>query len=193
MRGRSGRSGCPSPRRAADRGRPPSPGSTAFSHPGTLKLNEFLGRADYQINSKNTLSFHYFAGQGNQVAPVGGSALSEAASELKYYYEVAPIHVSNYALVWNSAISTRWSNQVLAGVNYFRQIFNDFNSGFVVSQYGLVLAPNFDATGLTGAPNIQISGFDGVGQTPPEGRRPDRKGPQSSGARCNRSCLPQIC
>src|SRR6266404_2104079 len=51
-----------------------------------------------KINDKNTLSFHYFAGQGNQVAPVGGSALSEAASELKYYYEVAPIHVSNYAL-----------------------------------------------------------------------------------------------
>src|SRR6266481_3078195 len=135
-----------------------------YSYNGLVKL-------DYQINSKNTLSFHYFAGQGNQVAPVGGSALSEAASELKYYYEVAPIHVSNYALVWNSAITTRWSNQVLAGVNYFRQIFNDFNSGFVVSKYGLVLAPNFDATGLTGAPNIQISGFDGVGQTPPEGRQ----------------------
>jgi len=135
-----------------------------YSYNGLVKI-------DYQINSKNTLSFHYFAGQGNQVAPVGGSALSEAASELKYYYEVAPIHVSNYALVWNSAITTRWSNQVLAGVNYFRQIFNDFNSGFVVSKYGLVLAPNFDATGLTGAPNIQISGFDGVGQTPPEGRQ----------------------
>jgi len=135
-----------------------------YSYNGLVKL-------DYQINAKNTLSFHYFAGQGNQVAPVGGSALSEAASELKYYYEVAPIHVSNYALVWNSAITTRWSNQVLAGVNYFRQIFSDFNSGFVVSKYGLVLAPNFDATGLTGAPNIQISGFDGVGQTPPEGRQ----------------------
>src|SRR6266436_2182669 len=59
-----------------------------YSYNGLVKI-------DYQINSKNTLSFHYFAGQGNQVAPVGGSALSEAASELKYYYEVAPIHVSN--------------------------------------------------------------------------------------------------
>ena len=94
----------------------------------------------------------------------------KAASELKYYYEVAPIHVSNYAVVWNSTISPSWSNQVLAGVNYFRQIFSDFNNGFVVSQYGLNLAPNFDASGLTGAPNIQVGGFDGVGQTPPEGR-----------------------
>ncbi len=129
-----------------------------------------LGKIDYKINDKNTLSFHYFAGQGNQVAPVGGSALSEAASELKFYYEVAPIHVSNYALVWNSIISPSWSNQVLAGVNYFHQKFSDFNNGFDVAQFGLNLSPNFDATGLTGAPNIQISGFDGVGQTPPEGR-----------------------
>src|SRR5258708_33862658 len=93
-----------------------------YSYNGLVKI-------DYQINSKNTLSFHYFAGQGNQVAPVGGSALSEAASELKYYYEVAPIHVSNYALVWNSAITTRWANQRMAGVSYVRQICNDLNSG----------------------------------------------------------------
>jgi Carboxypeptidase regulatory-like domain/TonB dependent receptor len=129
-----------------------------------------LAKIDYKINDKNTISGHYFIGQGNQVAPVGGSALSEAASELKYYYEIAPIHVSNYAVSWNSVLSPRLTNQVLAGVNYFRQIFNDENSGFVVSSYGLNLSPNFDATGLTGAPNIQIAGFDGVGQTPPEGR-----------------------
>src|ERR1700736_349010 len=129
-----------------------------------------LAKVDYKINDKNTLSVHYFVGQGNQVAPVGGSALSEAASELKYYYEVAPIHVSNYAVSWNSVLSPRVTNQVLAGVNYFRQIFNDENHGFQVSTYGLNLSPNFDATGLTGAPNIAITGFDGVGQTPPEGR-----------------------
>jgi hypothetical protein len=129
-----------------------------------------LGKIDYKINDKNTLSFHYFSGQGNQVAPVGGSALAEAASELKYYYEVAPIHVSNYALAWNSVFTPNLSNELLAGVNYFHQKFSDENNGFVVSQYGLLLSPGFDATGLTGAPNIEISGFDGVGQTPPEGR-----------------------
>lgn len=129
-----------------------------------------LGRIDYKINDKNQLSFHYFSGEGNQVAPVGGSALSEAASELKYYYEIAPIHVSNYSLILNTVVTARLSNEMLAGVNYFRQIFSDENNTFDVSKYGLVLAPNFAATGLQGAPNIQISGFDGVGQTPPEGR-----------------------
>jgi Carboxypeptidase regulatory-like domain len=129
-----------------------------------------LGRIDYKINDKNQLSFHYFSGEGNQEAPVGGSALSEAASELKYYYEIAPIHVSNYSLILNTVITSRLSNEMLAGVNYFRQTFSDANNTFVVSNYGLLLSPNFDATGLKGAPNIQISGFDGVGQTPPEGR-----------------------
>ena len=129
-----------------------------------------LGRIDYKINDKNQLSFHYFSGEGNQVAPVGGSALSEAASELKYYYEVAPIHVSNYSLILNTVLTSKLSNEMLAGVNYFRQIFSDENNSFQVSKYGLLLFPGFDATGLKGAPNIQISGFDGVGQTPPEGR-----------------------
>ena len=46
-------------------------------------------------------------GQGNQVAPVGSS--------LYYYYEVAPIHVQNYAIVYNHVISTSITNQVLAG------------------------------------------------------------------------------
>src|SRR5467141_3767632 len=129
-----------------------------------------LGRIDYKINDKNQLSFHYFSGEGNQVAPVGGSALSEAASELRYYYEIAPIHVSNYSLILNTVLTSRLSNEMLAGVNYFRQTFSDANNTFVVSKYGLLLSPNFDSLGLKGAPNIQITGFDGVGQTPPEGR-----------------------
>ena len=126
-----------------------------------------LAKVDFKINDKNNISFHYFVGQGNQVAPVGGSALAEAASELKYYYEVAPIHVSNYALAWNSTFSPKISNQLLAGVNYFRQIFSDFNTNFDLASYGLNL---YDGFNLPGAPNIQITGFDGVGLTPPEGR-----------------------
>jgi hypothetical protein len=126
-----------------------------------------LAKLDFKINDKNTVSFHYFVGQGNQVAPVGGTALSEAASELKPYYEVAPIHVSNYAAAWNSTLSPNVSNQLLAGVNYFRQIFSDFDTSFDLASYGLNLYNGFD---IPGAPNIQITGFDGVGQTPPEGR-----------------------
>ncbi len=147
-----------------------APENYSSPNPETGYSNNGLVKLDYKINDKNTLSFHWFAGQGNQIAPVGGSALSSGASELDYYYEQAPIHVQNYALAWNTIITPSLSNQVLAGTNYFRQLFNDLQNGFRVSEYGLLLSPDFDATGITGAPNIQIIGFDQTGLTPPEGR-----------------------
>ena len=116
-----------------------------------------LAKIDYTINEKNTLSAHWFVGQGNQVAPVG--------STLAYYYEVAPIHVQNYAIVFNHVFSPSITNQLLAGVNYFNQVFNDQNNKFDVAALGLV-----NGNTLPGAPNIKISGFDPVGETPPEGR-----------------------
>jgi len=116
-----------------------------------------LAKIDYTINSKNSLSAHWFAGQGNQVAPVG--------STLKYYYEVAPIHVQNYSLVFNHVFTPTITNQVLAGVNYFNQVFNDFNNSFDMASLGLVTGSS-----LPGAANIKITGFDPIGLTPPEGR-----------------------
>jgi hypothetical protein len=116
-----------------------------------------LAKVDYAINDRNTLSAHWFAGQGNQVAPVGSS--------LYYYYEVAPIHVQNYSLVYNHIFSPSIANQVLAGVNYFNQVFNDFETGFNAPSLGLVTGST-----LPGAPNIKIKGFDPIGETPPEGR-----------------------
>jgi outer membrane receptor protein involved in Fe transport len=116
-----------------------------------------LAKVDYTINDRNSLSAHWFAGQGNQVAPVGSS--------LKYYYEVAPIHVQNYALVYNHVFTPTITNQVLAGVNYFNQVFNDFNNSFDMASLGLVTGSS-----LSGAANIKITGFDPIGLTPPEGR-----------------------
>ncbi len=112
---------------------------------------------DWTINEKNTLKAHWFAGQGNQVAPVG--------SNLLYYYEVAPIHVQNYAIVFNHVFTPTITNQLLAGVNYFNQVFNDYNTGFDVASLGLVTGST-----LPGAPTINIGQFDQVGATPPEGR-----------------------
>jgi hypothetical protein len=116
-----------------------------------------LAKIDWTINDKNTLSTHWFVGQGNQVAPVG--------SQLLYYYEVAPIHVQNYAIVYNHVFSPTITNQVLAGVNYFNQVFNDNNTGFDMASYGFVTGST-----LPGASNINIGSFDPVGETPPEGR-----------------------
>jgi len=148
--------------------------STGFSYNG-------LGKLDYNINDKHHLSFHMFSGEGNQIQPTGGSAaLGSASSNLKYYFEVATIHVQNYSLVLNSAFTSHFTNQVLFGVNYFNQVFHDFNNSFDPQTLGLFLSPDAKKNGkfINGAPNIIITpfpsssgaGFEQVGITPPEGR-----------------------
>jgi hypothetical protein len=72
------------------------------------------------------------------------------------------------------------TNQVLVGVNYFNQVFHDFNNSFNTRAMGLFLSPDATIKGqpILGAPNIVISppagtsgaGFEQIGLTPPEGR-----------------------
>jgi hypothetical protein len=140
--------------------------STGYSYNGVAKV-------DYSFNEKNHFSIRWFGGQGSQTAPLGGSAaLATASSNDPYYFEKAPIHVYNYAATLNTVISAKMTNQVLFGVNYFNQVFNDANHSFNTPSYGLDLSPDALINGkpILGAPNIQISGFEQVGITPPEGR-----------------------
>jgi hypothetical protein len=140
--------------------------STGYSYNGVIKL-------DHNFNEKEHLSARWFGGQGSQTAPLGGSAaLATASSNLSYYFEKAPIHVYNYAITLNSVITPRMTNQLLFGVNYFNQVFNDANHSFDTAAYGLDLSPDALINGkpILGAPNIAISGFEQVGITAPEGR-----------------------
>lgn len=136
-----------------------------------------VARMDYQISDKHHLYLRWFGGQGNQVAPLGGSpALGTASSNLKNYFEAAPIHVFNYSAVLNSTLSSRLTNQVLFGANYFNQVFSDFNNGFNTKSMGIFLSPDATNAGkyINGAPNIVIGpgsgSFEQIGLTPPEGR-----------------------
>jgi len=140
--------------------------STGYSYNGVIKL-------DHNFNEKHHFSIRWFGGQGSQTAPLGGSAaLATASSNLSYYFEKAPIHVFNYAATLNSVLTPRITNQILFGVNYFNQTFNDANHTFNTPSYGLDLSPDALINGkpILGAPNIAISGFEQVGITPPEGR-----------------------
>jgi hypothetical protein len=141
--------------------------------PGTGFSNNGVAKVDWNINLNNTLSFRWFGGQGSQTQPPGASlALATASSNLGYYFEVAPLHVQNYSLIWNSVITPRLTNQVLLGVSSFYQFFHDANNTFNTKALGLYLSPDATIAGqpILGAPNIQIAGFDQVGITPPEGR-----------------------
>ena len=116
-----------------------------------------LAKVDYHLSEKDNLSAHWFVGQGNQVAPVGSQLLS--------YYEAAPIHVQNIAIVYNRLISSHISNELLVGVNYFNQVFDDYNTNFNIQSLGFITGASFP-----NAPKITIKGFTPVGETPPEGR-----------------------
>lgn len=126
---------------------------TGYSNNGVFKL-------DHNFGPNDNLSVRYFLGQGNQIAPSGGVVQNS-------YFEVAPIHIQNYSVVYNHTFSPRVTNQLLLGVSAYNQVFNDFNNSFDVNTLGL----NIGNTGLTGAPNIILSGFDQIGVNPPQGRR----------------------
>lgn len=140
--------------------------STGYSYNGVIKL-------DHNFNEKHHLSARWFGGQGSQTAPLGASAaLATASSNLSYYFEKAPIHVFNYAVTLNSVLTSRMTNQLLVGVNYFNQVFRDANASYDTHDTAqLFLSPDTPTTPkFFGAPNIVISGFEQVGITPPEGR-----------------------
>jgi len=149
--------------------------SNNYFNPGTENGHSFnpIVHLDYNINQSNQLSIRGYFGDGNQTAP--------STSELSPYFEVAPIHVENYAVIYNHIFSPKLANQAFFGVSYFDQVFSD-----AVHDYDPVaLGLNTGVTdpGLSGAPKITIggaasssgltgsaSGFDPIGVTPPEGR-----------------------
>ncbi|HYM78027.1 MAG TPA: carboxypeptidase regulatory-like domain-containing protein [Candidatus Dormibacteraeota bacterium] len=140
--------------------------STGYSYNGIIKL-------DHNFNEKNHFNIRWFGGQGSQTAPLGASAaLATASSNLSYYFEKAPIHVYNYAATLNTVLTPNMTNQILFGVNYFNQTFNDANHSFDTHSMGLYLSQDalIHNQPILGAPNIAISGFEQVGITPPEGR-----------------------
>ncbi len=122
-----------------------------YSYNGVIKL-------DHTFNERQSISGRAFLGQGNQIAPVCNCVIP-------YYFESAPIHVYNYSVVDNWTLTPQITNQVTLGVNYFNQVFNDQQTGFDVDSLGFVTNSPY-----TNAPNIKITGFEAIGQTPPEGR-----------------------
>src|ERR1700761_7551933 len=129
----------------------PAP-ETGYSYNGVIKL-------DHNFNDRQSISARAFLGQGNQTAPVCGTCT------IPYYFEVAPIHVYNYSIVHNWTISPHITNQINIGVNYFNQLFSDAQTGFNVDALGFVTNSPYSQ-----APNINITGFQPIGETPPEGR-----------------------
>jgi hypothetical protein len=146
------------------RGNQPGAASTnnfTDSRPQSGYSDNVVGKVDWNINSKQTLSVRAFIGSGRQ--------LGNAGTNVWEYYQVAPDHVNNYAVTHNWMINNHLSNQLLFGVNYFGQTFNDNVHNQNIPALGLNTGVT-DPT-LFGAPTITIAPFDQVGVTPPLGRQ----------------------
>ena len=120
-----------------------------------------VGKLDWNLTQRQTLSVRSFIGTGRQ--------LGNAGVNIWEYYQVAPNHVHNYAITHNWAKTDHLSNQLLAAVNYFGQTFNDNVHNQDIPALGLNTGVTNPA--LFGAPTITITSFDEVGVTPPLGRQ----------------------
>ena len=117
-----------------------------------------MAHLDHNFSDKSHLSAIWYWGQGY--------ADGYAGSLLSNYFQVVPSHNENFNVTWNYNLRSNLTNQVSAGANFFTQGFADQ----VHTQDLLTLAGLNTGAGITGAPDIQINGFDQIGVTPTSGR-----------------------
>jgi len=135
-----------------------APSNYASNAPEAGYSHNLVVHLDHNFSEKSHLSAIWYWGQGYADAPAG-SLLSE-------YFQVVPSHNENFNVTWNYSIRPNLSNQVAAGANFFTQGFADA----VHTQNLLSLVGLNTGSAITGAPDIQINGFDQIGVTPTSGR-----------------------
>jgi hypothetical protein len=130
--------------------------------PQKYKSDNGVIKLDHAFNDKHTLSARVFLGTGEATAFAG--------SVYKEYFQSVPSRQPNYSVQLNSVLTPRLVNQLLLGVNFFQQRFDDAEHGQNLGAIGF--NTNVVNPGDFGAPNFNISGFTngGVGETPKLGR-----------------------
>src|SRR5439155_22013787 len=91
------------------------------SHNGVFNIS-------YNITDKHSLFLRGFAGSGDATAFAG--------SVYHDYFQFVPSRQSNYAAIWNAVLTPSLVNQLLIGINYFNQTFDDVNHGFNMAALG---------------------------------------------------------
>jgi hypothetical protein len=130
--------------------------------PNTYNSYNGIIKIDHTFNAAHSLSVRYYGGTGTQAAVV------DATAPFREYFQVAPSHMHNVAVAFNSVISPRIVNNLVLGANYFLQTFNDVDTS--PNPIGAGLNTGVTAPTLQGSPTIKISGFATAGATQPTGR-----------------------
>lgn len=130
--------------------------------PNTYNSYNGIIKIDHTFNAKHSLSVRYYGGTGTQAAVVDSNA------PFQEYFQVAPSHMHNVAVAFNSVLSPSLVNNLVLGANYFLQTFNDYDTSPDPIAAGL--NTGVTAASLKGSPTIKISGFASAGVTQPLGR-----------------------
>ncbi len=140
-------------------------GNYTETNPSHGNSNNAIGNINWNISDRQSLRLQSFVGTGRQFAPV-------VTPSTYWYYQVAPDITQNFSATHNWAITSHFSNQLLAAVGIFNQTFNDENHSWNMPSLGL--ADGVTSPSLFGSPTISISDsvtFDEVGATQPIGRK----------------------
>ena len=137
---------------------PASASNYSGSVPTSGYSHNLVVHLDHNFSDKSHLSAIWYWGQGY--------ADGYAGSLLSNYFQVVPSHNENFNVTWNYNLRSNLTNQVSTGANFFTQGFADQ----VHTQNLLTLAGLNTGAGISGAPDIQINGFDQIGVTPTSGR-----------------------
>jgi hypothetical protein len=131
---------------------PAGANTIAYGLPNSVSVDNALGKADYQINAKNTLSGMYFYGDNNGTVQDASQLQTKWLTRIHTRAQVAGVN-------WVATPTTEWVNEARFGYNRLYQptVVNDVNTP--ASDYGL-------NTGVTnplygGLPRINILGLDG--------------------------------
>jgi len=117
-----------------------------------LRNNNFVGRIDLNLTPRNRFFIRSIM--------TTGEATAYSGSVYRDYFQAVPTRQENWAAVMTSSLTPRLVNQVLVGVNYLQQSFDDANHSADPPALGL-------NTGVTsfnfGTPSMELAGFRGGG------------------------------
>jgi len=126
-----------------------------------LKLN---GLSDPFSDVYDSMGWVYYADMGTTPSYMNIN-LETLSNMFIALYNATYINPDDSAKVLEHLDNSPFNNQIVAGVNYFHQVFDDNKPGSNVVGTGLITG-----TASSNAPKLQISGFDTTGVTPPLGR-----------------------
>ena len=119
--------------------------------------NQFISydavvRVDHYFSDKHSIFLRYIGGDGSQIGA--------GSSNFYPFFQSIPAHIHNFGVSETDLWSSKLTNQITFGVNYFWMGIDDLDTAFNPLGTGLNTGSK-----LNGSPYINISGFTTIGNS----------------------------